>query len=218
MGKAELQKGKIDSAISILSKAAKILGTAPCSCDCHFNLGKALCAKAKQDKSPDSSKSEFLSAKKELRTAIRVGRGNVISKQANDFLMANLPKELISPKTGEGTEMIAARLGLRSGERGVGGEPPKAKVYEFYAAWCAPCQQLSKDLNKIKQQYGTQVEFQTIDVDDTNNADIVEQFDVSPIPTVIYMNQDGQVVGYSIGYSGEESIQKNLQKILPNKS
>jgi thiol-disulfide isomerase/thioredoxin len=216
-GKAELAKGKLDNAISILSKAAKVLGTKPGSCECHYNLGMAFCKKAKTEVANKTvSDTDYLAAKHELRTAIRVGQGNAISNKANSFLMANLPKGLQSPKAGEGTEIIAARLGLGSSDRGIGATP-RPKVFEFYADWCEPCTQLKPVMAKIRQQYGDQIEVQSINVDLKANADIVDQYDVSPIPTVIYMNPAGQVVGYSIGISDEKNVQKELAKILPNK-
>lgn len=209
-GKAELAKGNVDNAIQILTSAAKILGETPGSCDCHLNLGKALVQKSKKAK----SNSHMLLAKKELRTAIRVGRGNAISKQANAFMMANLPSTMLSPKMGEGTELIAARLGLRSSDRGVGAAP-KPRVFEFYADWCEPCKLLKPVIERVKEQYGDQVEVTAINVDDKTNAEMLEQYDVSPIPTVIFLNSDGQVVGYSIGFSGEKSVQKEMKKLLP---
>lgn len=209
-GKAELAKGQLDSAIVTLGKAAKALGDRPGSCECHFLFGKALCLKAKKTK----KQQELLQAKKELRTAIRVGRGNVISKQANEFMMSNIPSEMLSPRMGEGTELIAARLGLRGSDRGVG-SVAKPKVFEFYADWCEPCKKLKPVMSKIREEYGDQVEVTSINVDDKNNAEMLEQYDVSPIPTVIFLNPDGQVVGYSIGFAGEKSVEKELKKLLP---
>lgn len=212
-GKAELAKGNVDNAIKILTNAAKILGEAPGSCECHLNLGKALVQKSKQAK----SHSHMVMAKKELRTAIRVGRGNAVSKQANAYMMANVPAGMLSPKIGEGTELIAARLGLRGQDRGIGGAP-KPRVFEFYADWCEPCKLLKPVMERVKEQYGDQVEVTTINVDDQSNAEMLEQYDVSPIPTVIFLNSDGQVVGYSIGFSGEKSVQKEMKKLLPEVS
>ncbi len=212
-GKAELAKGNVDNAIQILTNASKILGETPGSCDCHYNLGKALVQKSKRTK----SNSHMALAKKELRTAIRVGRGNVISKQANAYMMANLPAGMLSPKMGEGTELIAARLGLSSRDRGIGGAP-KPRVFEFYADWCEPCKLLKPVMEKLKEQYGDQIDVTTINVDDKNNAEMLEQYDVAPIPTVIFLNSDGQVVGYSIGFSGEKSVQKEMKKLLPEVS
>jgi thiol-disulfide isomerase/thioredoxin len=209
-GKVELEKQNYDGAIGVLSKAAKELGTAPGSCECHLNLGKAICLKAKKTK----NNAGLLAAKKELRIAIRVGRGNVMSKQANDFMMANLPAELLTPKVGDGTEMIAAKLGLRGADRGVGGVT-KPRIFEFYADWCEPCKLLEPVMAKIKTDYGDQIEVARINVDDKNNAEMMDQYDVSPIPTVIYLNPEGQVVGYSIGYAGEKTVQKEVQKLLP---
>jgi thioredoxin 1 len=207
--KAELGKGSLDSAIQLFTKATKSLGTTPGSCDAHFGLGKALCSRAKKTK----NNADMIAAKRELRTAIRVGKGNAISKQANDYMMANIPKEMLSPKFGEGTEFIAAKLGLRSSDRGVGGAS-KPKVFEFYADWCEPCKMLKPVIAKMREEYGDQVEIASINVDDKNNAEMLEQYDVSPIPTVIFMNPDGQVVGYSIGFAGERTVQKEMQKLV----
>lgn len=208
--KVELQANQLDSAISDLSKAEKVLGTAPGSCECHFLLGKAQCLKAKKT----NDKEKLREAKRQLRTAIRVGRGNVISKMANQFMMANLPSDMLTPRVGDGTEMIAAKLGLRGADRGIAGAA-KPQIFEFYADWCEPCKLLEPVMAKIKTQYGDQVEVTRINVDDKNNAEMLDQYDVSPIPTVIYLNPDGQVVGYSIGFSGEKSVQKEMDKLIP---
>jgi thiol-disulfide isomerase/thioredoxin len=208
--KLELQANKLDTAIDELTKAEKQLGTAPGSCECHFLLGKAQCLKAKKV----NDKEKLREAKRQLRTAIRVGRGNAISKMANEFMMANLPADMLTPRVGDGTEMIAAKLGLRGADRGSGGAA-KPQIFEFYADWCEPCKLLEPVMAKIKTQYGDQVEVTRINVDDKNNADMLDQYDVSPIPTVIYLNPDGQVVGYSIGFSGEKSVQKEMQKLIP---
>jgi thiol-disulfide isomerase/thioredoxin len=216
-GKAELSKGKLDNAISILTKAAQAQGMKPGSCDTHYHLGMALCKKAKTLIASDpQTMADYRSAKKELRAAIRVGQGNAISKQANAFMMSNLPQAMLQPRAGEGTEMIAARLGLRSSDRGIGATP-RPKVFEFYAEWCEPCKELKPIMAKMKQQYGDQIEITSINVDDQTNSEIVDQYDVSPIPTVIFLNPDGQVVGYSIGFS-EKTVEKELQKILPQKT
>lgn len=214
-GKAELAKGKFDKAIEILSKAAKTLGTAPGSCECHLCLGKALCAKAKSEKTAGNSASmtDYLAAKKELRTAIRVGKGNIISKQANEFLTANLPREILHPRSGDGTEMIAARLGLRGHDRGSGGVA-KARIFEFYADWCEPCKKMKPAIAQMKQKYGDKFDVMSVNVDDANNAEIVDAYDVSPIPTMIFINQDGQVCGYSVGFAGEQNLEKELQKAM----
>lgn len=209
-GKVELQANQLDSAINSLTKAEKELGTAPGSCECHYLLGKAQCLKAKKT----SDKARLREAKRELRAAIRVGRGNAISKMANDFMMANLPADMLTPRVGDGTEMIAARLGLRGADRGSAGAA-KPQIFEFYADWCEPCKLLEPVMARIKTQYGDQVEVTRINVDDKNNAAMLDQYDVSPIPTVIYLNPDGQVVGYSIGFSGEGSVQKEMRKLIP---
>jgi thiol-disulfide isomerase/thioredoxin len=213
-GKADLAAGRVDKAIAVLSKAAKKLGTAPGSCDCHYNLGKAYCMKARQQKKavPTEALSTFRSAKTELRTAIRVGKGNVISVQANDFLMSNLPPEIIAPRTGAGTEEIATKLGLATPQ--APGQAAKAKVYEFYATWCDPCSQLKQVIAKVMKDHADELELKSFDVDDSASQEILDQYEVSPIPTIIYLTPDMRVVGYSIGFNDQKNVEKQLAKIL----
>lgn len=214
-GKKELAAGRLDKAIDLLSKAAKALGTAPGSCECHFCLGHALCEKARTQKAAHNADAQknYLAARRELRTAIRVGRGNDISKKANAYMVANLPPSLMRPRTGDGTEMIAARLGLHGQDRGAGGVA-RAQIFEFYAPWCKPCNDLKPVLAKLKRQYGDQVEIKSFNVDDDAAQDVIDQYEVSPIPTIIYLTPDSKVVGYTIGYSGEGNVTKQLHKIL----
>lgn len=216
LGKAELTKGHYDKAIDALSKATQTLGTTPSSTDAYLSLGKALSARAKASKTSNATKSkaDYQAAKRALRTAVRIGKGNALSKQAHQFMMANIPASMLVPRTGEGTEMIAARLGLRAQDRGVGGAA-LPRIFEFYAEWCEPCKLLKPVISKIKTQYADKLEVTSINVDDKGSQDMMDQYDVSPIPTVIYLNPDGQVVGYSIGFSGEKSVEKELRKILP---
>ena len=112
--------------------------------------------------------------------------------------------------------MIASLLGLHGRDRGLGDSLSKPKVFEFYADWCEPCKLLKPVMDKAKADYGDQVEFVSYNVDDQKNAQFIDQYEVSPIPTIIFLTSDNQVVSYSIGFAGEKNVQKNLEKILPS--
>jgi thioredoxin 1 len=214
--KLEIAKGNAAHALVILTQAKKQAKSTADNCLLRLLLGRAYASKAKSEvqSNPKLSNEDYIAAKLELRAAIRLGHGNAVASQANKFMVSDLPASVLMPKNGDGTEMIAARLGLRGMERG-SGEASKPKIYEFSADWCEPCKLLKPVMDKIKYQYGDQIEVTVINVDDANNNEIVEQYDVSPVPTVIYMTPDSKVVGYSVGYSGEKNVQKELQKILP---
>jgi thioredoxin 1 len=143
---------------------------------------------------------------------VHLGRGSASAQKANLALMA-LPKQMISPKTGPQTRMIASMLGIGR-TRGIGGAGLPT-VIDFYAAWCQPCKQVDSALTKAKATYAEKVSFMRVDVDDPNSQPIMDQYDVSPIPTMVFLNSEGEVVSYSIGFAGDNSIASSIKKLLP---
>ncbi len=215
-GKALLSTGKYADAITLLKRTADKVGQGPDSCQYRLLLGQAYCKRAASLKAAGKDASaDYLNGRAQLRQAIRAGHGNAVARQANQFMLASLPAEYLKPRLGEGTEMIAAMLGVHGRDRGTGVSRPK--VFEFYADWCEPCKMLKPVIEKVKAQYGEQVEFVSYNVDDVKNEQFIDRYEVSPIPTVIFLSPDNQVVGYSIGFSGEKSVEKEIQKILPDK-
>lgn len=198
-GKIELQKKNATQAIKLLEKAVQ---DHPDSCEGHLCLGKAYC----QEK-------RYKDARSALTKAIRLGKGNENARQANKVMMDTIPHIELKPITGDGTEEIAMAVGLEGRSRSIG-IAPKAKVVEFYADWCEPCQLLKPVLQKARAEYGKKIEFISYNVDDENNQAMLDKYEVSPIPTIIYLSPDNKVVGYSIGFAGERLIEKELQKIL----
>lgn len=160
-----------------------------------------------------SRKKDYRNARKHLRIAIRLGRGSTYSQQANQEIM-KVPADYIKPRTGAATRFLASLFGF-SKDRGAPGKAPTPTVIDFYASWCQPCKKLEQDMGTISQRYGDKVHFMRVDVDDPKNQKMVDQYEISPIPTVIFLNADGEVVDYAIGYSGEKSISRGIEKILP---
>ncbi|CAN5605258.1 hypothetical protein BH11CYA1_BH11CYA1_42170 [soil metagenome] len=184
---------------SIPTLEAKVVSE-PNNAEAHFLLGQAYL------KSKDT-----LKAREHFRAAVRLGRGSASAQRANLALMA-MPSQMIKPKTGPQTRMIASMLGLGR-TRGMGGAALPT-VIDFYANWCQPCKQLDTALAKVKTTYGEKVTFMRVDVDDPNSQPLMDQYEVSPIPTVVFLNPEGEVVSYSIGSSSEGSISSNINKIL----
>jgi thioredoxin 1 len=72
-------------------------------------------------------------------------------------------------------------------------------VKRFSAVWCGPCRQLAPVMNEIKGQFSN-VKFEEIDVD--TNPELVEQYNVISIPTVI-IEKNGQLFERFTGASSK---------------
>lgn len=184
---------------SVKELEAKIAAN-PKNAEAHLLLGQAY-LKSKNN----------LKAREHFRLAVRLGHGSPSAQKANLALMG-MPSQMIKPKTGPQTRMIAAMLGLGR-TRGLGGAALPT-VIDFYADWCQPCKQLDNALAKVKTTYGERVAFMRVDVDDPNSQPLMDQYDVSPIPTMVFLNPDGEVASYSIGFTSESNISSSINKIL----
>ena len=182
------------------------------SCECRLGLGKSLCRVGATQKGSEQQES-YKRAVKELRTAVKLGKGSDNAIEANS-LMLSLPKNIIAPKIGADTPMIAMANGIRGMDRG-SGEAARPKVLEFYASWCEPCKQLKPFMEKARTQYADKVEFVSYNIDDPKAEKVVEDYEVSPIPTLIFLDNTNQVITYSIGYSGDNGLKAGMKKILP---
>lgn len=196
-GKHCLSQGKYKQAVRNLELAVK---ESPNCCEGYFLLGNAYCKLHNYSK-----------AKEHYRKALKVGHGSSNAQKANQELF-KLPRNLLAVKGGPQTRMIAAQLGIAR-ERGAA-SATRATVLDFYATWCAPCKQLKLLIEKAKRQYGDKVAFMSIDVDDPDNQKIIDQYEVSPIPTLVFLNPEGEVVTYTIGFSGDNSVLDGIKKVL----
>lgn len=74
------------------------------------------------------------------------------------------------------------------------------KILYFSAAWCGPC----KTLGPIIESLAGQINYQKIDVD--NNQDLSIQYGVRNIPTLILLDENGEVKGRKVGLQTKQDI------------
>ena len=75
------------------------------------------------------------------------------------------------------------------------------KILYFSAAWCGPC----RTLEPIMQEATTEgVVYEKIDVD--ANQDLSMEYGVRNIPTLILLDETGEVKGRKVGMQSRESI------------
>ena len=74
------------------------------------------------------------------------------------------------------------------------------KILYFSAAWCGPC----KTLGPIIESLAGQINYQKVDVD--NNQDLSIQYGVRNIPTLILLDENGEVKGRKVGLQTKQNI------------
>jgi thioredoxin 1 len=81
------------------------------------------------------------------------------------------------------------------------------RLKDFYADWCGPCKTQDPILEEMEEDWGTEVTFEKIDVDE--NQDIANEYQVRSIPTIVVENDDG-VVERFVGVTQREELETAL--------
>ena len=75
-------------------------------------------------------------------------------------------------------------------------------VIYFSTQWCLPCKTLKPIVQQASQETGKHVQF----VDAEQNKDLAEQYGVRSVPTIVVVNDAGQVVNRLIGIQSKSTI------------
>lgn len=86
----------------------------------------------------------------------------------------------------------------------------KPVIVDFWAGWCAPCMVSKPVLEKIAQEYTDKIQFMPVNADDSR--EVLEQFRVYGIPTVITF-RGGKEVGRVTGAQGEANYRTMFEAL-----
>jgi thiol-disulfide isomerase/thioredoxin len=65
----------------------------------------------------------------------------------------------------------------------------KPSIVEFYANWCTTCQSLAPTMQSLHRQYGNQVNFVMLNVDEPAAALIARQYQATAVPQITFLDR-----------------------------
>ena len=87
----------------------------------------------------------------------------------------------------------------------------KPMVLDFWAEWCGPCRMVGPIVDELATEYEGKVIICKIDVD--NNDDVVSQFGIRNIPTILFF-KDGVVVDKQVGAAPKATFVAKIDALL----
>lgn len=87
----------------------------------------------------------------------------------------------------------------------------KPMVLDFWAEWCGPCRMVGPIIDELATEYDGKVTIGKMDVD--NNNDVVAQFGIRNIPTVLFF-KDGKMVDKQVGAAQKAVYASKIDALL----
>jgi thioredoxin 1 len=84
-------------------------------------------------------------------------------------------------------------------------------VFDFWAEWCGPCRMVGPIIDELANVYEGRVAIGKVDVD--NNNDIVADFGIRSIPTVLFF-KGGELVDKQVGAAGKDAFIEKIDRLL----
>ena len=89
----------------------------------------------------------------------------------------------------------------------------KPTFLEFYAEWCEVCKEMAPKVSALKEEYGKDINFVFLNVDNQKWENYVRKFDVNGIPQVNLFDRKGNLKATLIGKQEELTIKKSIDSL-----
>lgn len=86
-------------------------------------------------------------------------------------------------------------------------------LVDFWAEWCGPCKMMKKVLDKVEED-NPRVNVIKINVDEVESKELVNQFGIRNIPTIVVFKGDEEVQR-AIGMKQPSQIQEIIDEYMP---
>lgn len=90
----------------------------------------------------------------------------------------------------------------------------KPTLIEFYADWCTSCQALALSISQFHEQYGSEVNFVMLNVDQPQWQQQLQQYQVRGVPQFFFLKSDRTVVKTLVGAVPQQILGGWFEQLL----
>ena len=91
------------------------------------------------------------------------------------------------------------------------------KCIKFGAVWCAPCRILGPIFHRVSEMEDFKdVEFYDLDIHDQENAELVRNYQIRNVPTILCLDENNEVIRKVVGAVPEHQLVSTLRDIIYN--
>lgn len=149
-------------------------------------------------------------AEQHLMQVMNVAHATRFAEEAN-AMMLDLPQNMVAPTQGVSTRVSDEEFKTITQQDAFKNDKPSVML--FYANWVDSTAPAKEAIKKAGVTYGDKVNFVLIDADDPKNAALVKRYAIKAMPSILYLDKDNEVVGYSLGYPGTSVISARINEL-----
>lgn len=90
----------------------------------------------------------------------------------------------------------------------------KPSLMEFYANWCTSCQAMAPDMKQLKEEYGQELNFVMLNVDNNKWLPELVKYRVDGIPHFVFLDGESVAIAQSIGEVPRTIMSANLKALI----
>ncbi len=109
------------------------------------------------------------------------------------------------------SSILLKELGKTSIDPEIAFTTNKPIFLEFYAEWCEVCKKMSPNVSKLRKEYGKEINFVFLNVDNPKWEKYIKKMNVNGIPQINLYDNDLNLKKTFIGLQNENEIEESLK-------
>ena len=93
-------------------------------------------------------------------------------------------------------------------------ENGKPTLIEFYADWCTSCRAMAGEMSQFKQEFGNNLNFVMLNVDNSKWVPELLRYEVDGIPHFVFLDEETKTIATAVGEQPRSIMAGNLSALV----